>query len=87
VLPPPAYLPCLAAGAIWSVGAMGNLLSTAGLGFGIGPVLSNEAGFCVNAAWSALVFHEIQGRRNIGLFLLATALLVCSAVLLSFARG
>ena len=58
LVPPGAMLPCVASGLVWSLGCMGGILATAGLGNSVGFVLVLNLSLLVNSAWSVFYFRK-----------------------------
>lgn len=67
-------------------GAMGSIFATDGFGLSVGYPLTLNGAFLVNLTLTFFVYREIQGKKNIILFLIAAVVNITSVVLLSFAK-
>jgi glucose uptake protein GlcU len=87
LVPPGAMLPCVASGLVWSLGCMGGILATAGLGNSVGFVLVLNLSLLVNSAWSVFYFREIEGQRDLRMFYLGCFTSIISSVLISLSKS
>uniref|UniRef100_K3X9E0 EamA domain-containing protein n=1 Tax=Globisporangium ultimum (strain ATCC 200006 / CBS 805.95 / DAOM BR144) TaxID=431595 RepID=K3X9E0_GLOUD len=73
----PAYM----CGVLWAIGLAGQLYSAGQLGFDQAYPVSSIGPAMVSMLWSACYFHEIQGKRNLLILAVATAMVITGTAL------
>ncbi|KAL5460464.1 hypothetical protein EMCRGX_G033915 [Ephydatia muelleri] len=74
---PKAIIPGLISGIMWGIAMVGFFVANQHLSLGASmPLCSAGPGF-VSSAWGILVYREIKGKRNIGLYFFAFLISVC----------
>jgi len=86
-LPTKVFGPSILSGMVWALGAMGSIFATDGLGLSVGYPLTMNGAFLVNVSLTFFVYREIQGTRNVIMFLIAGVLNILSVICLSFSQS
>jgi len=86
-VPLAAMLPSIGAGALWSLGTLSGMVAMDGLGYGIGYALTSNGAFLIAILWSTCVFKEIQGRKNMFLFVAAALCNISATSLIAVQRS
>jgi len=68
---PQTMLPSFISGAMWGIAQCGLIVATGILGFTIGFPIGSAGPSIINALWSVFAFHEIRGKKNLSLLVVA----------------
>jgi hypothetical protein len=84
-MPRSALRPAYVSGLLWATGLAGQLLSAGTLGFDLIYPLTSIGPAMISLVWSACFFKEIEGRRNILIMVVGTAMIIIGAILRAIA--
>ncbi|RHY05560.1 hypothetical protein DYB25_006878 [Aphanomyces astaci] len=80
-MPRSAMRPAYVSGLLWATGLAGQLLSAGNLGFDLVYPLTSIGPAMVSMLWSAIYFKEIEGKRNMSIMALGTAMIFTGTLL------
>ncbi|RHY32041.1 hypothetical protein DYB32_002930 [Aphanomyces invadans] len=84
-MPRSAMRPAYVSGLLWAMGLAGQLLSAGNLGFDMVYPLTSIGPAMVSMLWSAIYFKEIEGKRNMTIMAIGTAMIVAGTALRAIA--
>ncbi|KAG9414335.1 hypothetical protein AC1031_013538 [Aphanomyces cochlioides] len=84
-MPRSAMRPAYVSGLLWAAGLAGQLLSAGNLGFDLIYPLTSIGPAMVSMLWSAVYFKEIEGRRNMIIMAIGTAMIFTGTALRAYA--
>eukprot|EP00760_Papus_ankaliazontas_P019082 PhM_4_TR17871/c0_g1_i1/m.11081 len=90
VFPEPRYmdilLPALISGMMWAVAQTASFVANDNLGITVAMPTLTAGPAIVGGVWGVVVFREIQGARNLSLFLFAFALVIGASTCLALSK-